>query len=119
MYCLRCGQETMDEQAFCLDCQKLMAKYPVDPGAVVQLPPQKTVPAKKAPKRRITPEEQIRQLKKRVRLYAFLLAAAMVAVLCLAVPLVREYEKNKSEIGKNYSTFKTETVPTEETEFAE
>ena len=70
MYCLRCGRETEEEQAFCLECQKEMAKYPVDPNAVVQLPPRKQAAPKKPVKRRVTPEEQIRLLKRRVRLYA-------------------------------------------------
>lgn len=121
MYCLRCGQETIDDQAFCLDCQKQMAKYPVDPSAVVQLPPRKPVAPKKAAKRRITPEEQIRQLKKRVRLYACLFAAALIAVLCLAVPVIRDYGKTKFKIGQNYSTstVKTETTPQESVDMGE
>ena len=47
MFCLRCGRETENEQAFCLDCQKVMAAYPVDPNAVVQLPVRKQNALKK------------------------------------------------------------------------
>ena len=104
MYCLRCGRETIDEQAFCLECQKEMAKYPVDPGTVVQLPIGKPTPPKKTPKRRITPEEQVRFLRKRVRMYASLFIAALVLLVCLAVPLIMVYRKNAVQIGQNYST---------------
>ena len=117
MYCLKCGQETQEDQAFCLECQKEMAKYPVDPNAVVQLPTLKQAAPKKPVKRRTTPEEQIRQLKRRVRVYAGLLAAALIVAICLAIPIVRDLGKTKSQIGQNYSTVKPNTQPTgEETE---
>ena len=111
MYCLRCGKETLEEQAFCLECQKEMAKYPVDPGAVVQLPKRKQVSAKKPAKRRLTPEEQVRLLRKRVRMYACLFVAALVVVVSLSVPLILELRKDRERIGQNYSTVKTSTTP--------
>lgn len=112
MYCLKCGRETDDEQAFCLDCQKEMAKYPVDPNAVVTLPVRKQTPPRK-PVRRITPpEDQIRELKRRVRLYACLFAVALVAAICLSIPFIRDIGKEKFQIGQNYSTVKPSTEPT-------
>lgn len=112
MYCLRCGRETEEDQAFCLDCQKDMAKYPIDPNAVVQLPIRKQSAPKKPVKRRISPEEQVKFLKRRVRIYAVLLFAAMVAVACLSVPVIRDFGKAKFQIGQNYSTVKPSTEPT-------
>ena len=114
MYCLRCGKETEEDQAFCLECQKEMAKYPVDPNAVVQLPPRKQAAPKKPVKRRVTPEEQIRLLKRRVRLYAGLLAAELILAICFAIPVIRDFGKTKFQIGQNYSTVKPSTQPTEE-----
>lgn len=118
MNCLKCGKETEDEQAFCLECQKEMARYPVDPGAVVQLPTRRRTPVKKLAKRRITPEEQISTLRKRVRLYAGLFLAALVVIVCLAVPLTRELREERAQIGKNYSTVKPSTAATQAEEEA-
>ena len=86
MYCLKCGRETDDEQAFCLDCQKEMAKYPVDPNAVFTIPVCKQAPPRKPVKRKNPPEDQVRELKRRVRLYACLFAVALVAAICLSIP---------------------------------
>ena len=112
MYCLKCGRETEDEQAFCLDCQKEMAKYPVDPNAVVTLPVRKQASPRKQVKRKTPPEDQIRELKRRVRLYACLFAVALVAAICLSIPLIRDIGKEKFQIGQNYSTVKPTTEPT-------
>ena len=112
MYCLKCGRETDDEQAFCLDCQKEMAKYPVDPNAVVTLPFRKQAPPRKPVKRKTPPEYQIRELKRRVRLYACLFAVTLVAAICLSIPFIRDIGKEKFQIGQNYSTVKPSTEPT-------
>lgn len=112
MYCLRCGQETDEDQAFCLECQKEMAKYPIDPNAAVQLPVRRQAPPKRPAKRKIPPEEQVKALKRRVRLYACLFAAALFAAVCLAVPVIRDIGENKFQIGQNYSTVKPNTEPT-------
>lgn len=111
MYCLKCGRETDEEQAFCLDCQKEMAKYPVDPNAVVTLPVRKQTPPRKPVKRKTPPEDQIRELKRRVRLYACLFAVALVAAICLSIPFIRDIGKEKFQIGQNYSTVKPSTEP--------
>lgn len=113
MYCLRCGRETEEEQAFCLDCQKEMANYPVDPNAVVQLPVRKQTPLRKPAKRRASAEEQVKLLKRRVRLYVCLLFAALVVIVCLSIPVIRDFGDDKFQIGQNYSTVKPATVPTE------
>lgn len=106
MFCLRCGRETENEQAFCLDCQKVMAACPVDPNAVVQLPVRKQNAPKKTARRRVTPEEQIRVLRKRLRVCAGLLLAAVILIVCLSVPIIRDFGKQKFQIGQNYSTVK-------------
>ena len=113
MYCLRCGKETEEEQAFCLDCQKEMAKYPVDPNAVVQIPVQKQSPPKKPVRRKATPEEQVRMLTRRLRICVCVLFAALVMIVILSVPVIRDYGKKQFQIGQNYSTVKPSPVPTE------
>ena len=113
MYCLRCGRETEEDQAFCLECQKEMAKCPVDPNAVVQLPVRKQAPPRKPAKRRISPEEQVKFLRRRIRLYTCLLAAALLVIVGLSIPAIRDYGKEQFQIGQNYSTVKPSTAPTE------
>ena len=112
MYCLKCGRETDDEQAFCLDCQKEMAKYPVDPNAVVTIPVRKQAPPRKPVKRKTPPEDQIRELRRRVRIYACLFAVALIAAICLSIPFIRDIGKEQFQIGQNYSTVKPSTEPT-------
>ena len=112
MYCLKCGRETEDEQAFCLDCQKEMSRYPVDPNVVVQLPVRRQSAPRKSVKRRITPEEQIKILKCRVRIYFCLFLVALITAICLSVPVIRDFGKEKFQIGQNYSTVKPSTEPT-------
>lgn len=113
MFCLRCGKETHEEQAFCLECQKDMRRYPVDPGPVVQLPPRKQPTVRKTGKRRITPEEQVRSLRKRVRNYACMLLAALMIIICLTVALILNLGDERSQIGKNYTTVKPTVTASE------
>ena len=115
MYCLRCGRETEEEQAFCLECQKEMAKYPVDPNAVVQLPVRKQSSPKKAVKRKAPPEEQVKYLKHRMRVCACLFLIALILSICLSVPLIRSYGKQHFQIGQNYTTMKPTSETIEET----
>ena len=114
MYCLKCGRETEDEQAFCLECQKIMTKYPIDPNAVVQLPPRKQSLPKKPVKRRAAPEDQMKALKRQVRILTCLFLAAVTLVVCLSIPFIQDYGKQKFQIGQNYTTVKpkSETLET-------
>lgn len=112
MYCLKCGRETDDEQAFCMECQKEMAKYPVDPNAVVTLPARRQPAPRKVVKRKTPPEDQVKSLKRRVRIYACLFAVALITAVCLSIPLIRDVGKEKFQIGQNYSTVKPSTEPT-------
>ena len=114
MYCLRCGRETDDGQAFCLECQKEMANYPVDPNAVVQLPVRKPNSPKKAVKRKAPPDEQIKFLKRRLHLYACLLLIALITSICLSIPLIRYYGSQHFQIGQNYTTVKPTSDTVEE-----
>lgn len=115
--CLKCGRETEDEQAFCLDCQKEMAKHPVDPNAVVILPKRKQSLPKKSVKRKLPLEDQIKLLKHRVTLLTCLFVAALLAAICLSIPFIRDLDKDKFQIGQNYSTVKPSSEPTaDETE---
>lgn len=119
MYCLKCGQETEEDQAFCLTCRKEMAKYPVSSNAVVHLPPRKQTQTRKPVKKRIPPEDQIRVLKKRVRLFACLFFASLLLAVCLSIPAIQHLGESRAQIGQNYTTLKPASEPAEATAAAE
>lgn len=108
MNCMKCGRETQTGQVFCPDCLEDMKKYPVNPTTTVRLPrrydPQL---AKKQVRRKAVPEEeQIRLLKKRVKLLSWLLAAAVALIIALTIPTVKILvEESISKLpGQNYSS---------------
>ena len=107
MYCLKCGRKTEDDHVFCNDCLAVMDRYPVKPGTPVHLPRHAFVPtkAKQAPRKRvITQEEQILNLRKKLR-RSRLIGLILLMVLSLAsVLLVREFAGNDiPAIGQNYT----------------
>ena len=105
MHCMKCGRETESEQVFCQDCQLEMEKYPVKPGTVVQLPKQQDPAPKKSGKRRVIPlEDQVKILRKRVKVLTAL----------LAVPTVLYFEEEHFLPGQNYSSI-TVTTASEDT----
>ena len=114
MLCLKCGRETENEQAFWLECQKEMAKYPVDPNTVVHIPVQQKNSSKKPVKRRLVPEEQIRLLKRRSRVLTGLLLACLIALVCLSIPLIRGVQSRRFQIGQNYTTIKPAATTSQE-----
>ena len=107
MKCMKCGREVPTEQVFCQDCLLDMEKYPVKPGTTVQLPRRREAPSvKKAhPRRRanLSPEEQVKALKKRVWLLTVLLIAALVLVAALVYPAVSNLLEEDVLPGQNYS----------------
>ena len=114
MYCLKCGRETAGEQAFCIDCQVVMEKYPVRPGTLVQLPKRKESSApKKAPKRRTVPlEEQVKTLRNRVRILTILLLVCAVLIAAMVYPSVSYLMDDHFAIGQNYSSVTATSAPT-------
>ena len=108
MFCLRCGRETENEQAFCLDCQKVMAAYPVDPNAVVQLPVRKQNALKKTARRRVTPEERVKRLRRRCRWISGLAVLFLIASIVLGIVFLRHLRNDrKPQPGQNYSAMET------------
>ena len=66
MYCMKCGKEIPDNQAFCEVCLQVMDTYPVKSDVAIQLPNRQPVASAKKPshrKRVLTPEEQVAQLR--------------------------------------------------------
>ena len=108
MYCMKCGREVEEGQVFCLDCQKEMAKYPVRPGTVVLLPKREDAhfPKKSQAKRRSgpTPEEQIKSLKRRLRVVTALLLVSLTLLAVLIYPTARVLlEERNLRPGQNYN----------------
>lgn len=91
MYCLKCGNETLEEKIFCEECLQQAEMYPVKPGTAVQLPrrdsAKKSAPVKRSP----SPEEQVEALRRavrRLRLLLFLSAAALALTLGLLFNII-------------------------------
>ncbi len=108
MTCMRCGRQLETEQAFCEDCLEEMKKYPVKPGTPVQVPPSsRTSTPRKTPVRRrtVSPEEQIRVLKKRIRVLLALLLVTLAMAMAMIHPTVQYIQRAYfRRPGQNYST---------------
>lgn len=109
MNCMKCGREIEDEQVFCSFCLQEMEHYPVKPGSVILLPPQKTASLKKASRKKKappTPEEQAGKLKRRVWFYravSFILVLAVSALIYISNKMIEELDIQRL-LGQNYSS---------------
>jgi len=118
MKCMKCGREMESEQAFCTDCLEEMSRYPVSPDIHVHIPvrSQTASSRKQSPRRRnLSPEEQIRRLKKRVWILSGVLAVTLALLCAMIYPTVNYFLRHYYlRPGQNYTTFTSETVaPTE------
>lgn len=110
MNCMKCGREIGDGQVFCESCLAEMARYPVKPGTVVQLPYHAPQPVRRAASRRKlpTPAEQAARLRKTIRWMGAALAAALLLLALTAGALIRSLRLQDSQsrdvVGRNYST---------------
>ena len=112
MSCLKCGQETSENELFCGECLKVMEKYPVKPGIAIQLPHReetasikRTVTRKKQP---LTPEEMVPILKKRFwRMFVIWLVTLILLGLTTYPTIVFVQKWNVHLPGQNYSTITT------------
>lgn len=122
MNCMKCGREMETDQAFCEDCLLDMKKYPVASGTAVHLPlPRKSaVPKKTQTKRRsISPEEQIKILKKRIWVLSGVLTVTILLVLALIYPAANYFLRSYYlRPGQNYTTIVSTEAPVEITEAA-
>ena len=113
MTCLKCGRET--DQTFCESCREVMARYPVKPGTIVQLPKDRSesYPHRSQSWRAtISPETQIENQKRTIRRLAGAVAALAVLLVILGVVLFRVIRNSGTPpVGQNYSTV---TKPTED-----
>ena len=122
MFCMKCGREAQESQAFCKDCLEIMAKYPVKPGTSIQLPRRNEEEAPKKPSRkkhRISQEEIVARQKLHIRrltaTVAILSAALLLAAAWLVQDWISRHRAAEDVVGKNYTvqTDDNETVSRE------
>ena len=107
MKCMKCGRDVESGQVLCPECLKGMEDYPVNPNVTVRIP-RRSDPAqgRKQPRRKqASEEEQIRILKKRMRIMFWILVAAVAVIIALTIPAVRYMlEQTISMLpGQNYN----------------
>ena len=91
MYCLKCGNETLDEKIFCEDCLLLAQRYPIKPGTPIQLPRRDQQKKNLSQKRTTGPEEQVDALKKvlfRTRVLLLLVTVALAMALGIVFNII-------------------------------
>lgn len=116
MNCMKCGREVTSTQVFCEDCLLDMGNYPVNPDTPVVLPQRGQSPIqKKPPKKRVVPlEEQVRGLRRIVRILAVLHVLVTVLAALMAYPAVQYLIEDHFAPGQNYTAMTTAaTAPTE------
>ena len=111
MGCLKCGRDLEEGQIFCDSCLESMAKWPVKPGTPISLPKSREEAPGRKPSRikpPLSPEEQVKRLRRRCR-WLTALAAVLLAV-CLGLGLfnLRQLRQaRKPQRGQNYSAMET------------
>ena len=113
MYCLRCGNETTNEEVFCEKCLNIMEQYPVKPGTPIKIPYRSTTATvkKQARKKGLTPEEQIIRLKVHLRTLLALLGAAIVLMSIFAFLYFQESKKqNTRYIQSDKTSYSTSLI---------
>ena len=113
MNCLKCGRET--EQTFCECCREEMARYPVKPGTIVQLPRDRAASSPRdnqnwrggisLESQMENQERSLRRLRRAVAVLALLLVAMGAGMLWLLG------SENQPPPGQNYSAV---TKPSED-----
>ena len=108
MNCMKCGREISLGQVFCKDCLADMAQHPVAPDTPVPVfdPHASAALNHSAAPRKIKPEEQIAQLRKRVKILTIALAATVLVFSVVTALLIKQLNQklDAAAPGQNYST---------------
>lgn len=112
MNCMKCGREIGEEQVFCPDCLAVMERYPVKASATVVLPVRREPAAVKRvlPRHKtLTPEEQLRKLRRNLRVAVIGWCIAFL-LFCAALYPAALYLMGQDNfgLGQNYSVIGTE-----------
>lgn len=117
MRCLKCGRET--DQTFCESCREEMARYPVKPGTIIQLPKDRSDSYTRRSstwRAMISPETQIENQKRTIRRLSKAVAVLVVLLLGMGFAMVRiMMDSRQPPVGQNYSAV---TKPTDTSEDA-
>ncbi len=109
MQCLRCGKEIDEGAVFCQSCLEVMAKHPVKPHTVVNIPERsirdRNLSARKAPRTEESTDLLERKLLQ-LRLWVGLLTAALVLCICL-ISWQEIHNSALPAIGQNYTAIET------------
>ena len=113
MGCMKCGRDIVEGQTFCSGCLEKMEQYPVKSNTPVFIPNRRNEVQKKAPvRRKLSPEEQVRRLRRQNRTLSFLLALSlMVSIFFGYIAVLHFMEEEKFLPGQNYTSI--ETAPTD------
>ena len=113
MKCLKCGRET--DQTFCESCREDMARYPVKPGTIVQLPKDRAASSPRDNRdwgNVISAETQIENQKKVIRRLSMAVAALALLLVGMGVGMFWILSGvNQPKPGQNYSAV---TKPSED-----
>jgi len=106
MNCMRCGRDIEDGQVFCAQCLEVMKKSPVNPGTAIRIPHRPDPQLRRTVRRKqVSEEEQIRILRKRLRIMAWLFAITLAALIALSIPTVIHFTQEHNVLpGQNYSS---------------
>ena len=112
MRCLRCSRETESDSCFCDRCLADMEQHPVASGTPVFLPNKPAAPVR-VPVRIRTQEEEIADLRRRLRRMRVFLCCALLltAVLASAVYFLSRNVPVSGNIGQNYSSTSPSSPP--------
>lgn len=116
MACLKCGRDTAEGQVFCSDCLAQMERYPVQPGTIIQIPTRRASAAQRrsAKRRRLSPEEQVKLLRSRLRVLTVLFLVVLLVAVGSSALVVREVLRQRLPTGQNYSSSNLATTSTSE-----
>ena len=93
---MKCGAEIKGEQVFCDECLAQMARFPVRPNVVVQLPPKQdpaTTRKRRVQKKERDLAEQNHHLRSWIRWLSLLLVVALLGFGLMAFLLLQYLDK--------------------------
>ena len=113
MKCMRCGRDIEAGQVFCPECLENMSRHPVAPGTPIRIPRRPDPQLRRTVRRKqVSEEEQIRILKKRLRIMVWLFAITLAALIALSIPTVIHFTQEHNVLpGQNYSSATGGTAP--------
>ena len=118
MKCLKCGRET--DQTFCESCRETMAKYPVKPGTIIQLPKDRSASyARHNQNWRpiISPEIRMEKQRRIIRRLSITVVVLLLLLIAACTTLLWALRgSTQPPVGQNYSAVTKSTEdPTQPT----